>query len=415
MKKRYKFLLIIFALILVFFLGIFFNIDKARIYLKRELPPEIKIFLKEKFFGKDYIKELAYYRMSNYNQKILPQTQFQDILIEEHELKQFTKNKRFFIEKFNDKLIAINTSAKIIALDLNDLNKKEEIKNNLVDIDLIEVFDFKFYKDEIFIIVKRNKSLENKCAFLIIFKSKFETDKKLNFKKFYETEECTKGNDSAKIEIGTRNEKKGIFIATSASTNHGLAPDEKFLAENDNSIFGKILFIDFDKGEITQVAKGIRNPKSLYNYNNLILFTDSYNVNGDEINFLKEGQHYGWPISSYGEEDNIQNILEKDADYVYKKNHSSFGYQEPIISFYPSIEISSIIKIPDTFSRYWKNNFLITSNSSIYRAKFDKKFSKILFFEKIVIKNPSGDVMYLKRIDKLLLASAGKLLIMSKK
>ena len=152
----------------------------------------------------------------------------------------------------------------------------------------------------------------------------------------------------------------------------------------------------------------------MYDYNGLIFFTEGYNSNGDEINILKTNENYGWPVASYGEEDNLNAILQNQKEYIYKKNHSSFGYKEPLISFYPSIQINSLIKIPENFSNYWENNFLLTSNSNLYRIRFDKSFNKVLLFEKIVLGKPTGDILYLSKLKSFVVASNGKILTLSK-
>ena len=87
MSKFKKFL--IFLIIFTLFSGIvsFIFLDKIRVFARENIPPEIKIFVKEKFFGKQYIKELAYYRMSNYNQSVLPNSQFELLSLSQKKIK----------------------------------------------------------------------------------------------------------------------------------------------------------------------------------------------------------------------------------------------------------------------------------------------------------------------------------------
>ena len=52
--------------------------------------------------------------------------------------------------------------------------------------------------------------------------------------------------------------------------------------------------------------------------------------------------------------------------------------------------------MPKNFNEYWDNNYLIASlyGNSLYRIKFDEKFTKILFSEKIYIGERIRDVKF---------------------
>jgi hypothetical protein len=85
------------------------------------------------------------------------------------------------------------------------------------------------------------------------------------------------------------------------------------------------------------------------------------------------------------------------------------GFEEPIFSFVPSIGMSQIIRVPDTFSKKWQNNFLVTSlnGGSIYRVLFDKDFSKLIYLEKIFIGDRIRDIEYSKELNTFILALEG--------
>ena len=125
---------------------------------------------------------------------------------------------------------------------------------------------------------------------------------------------------------------------------------------------------------------------------NIILATENGPRGGDEINLIKKGNNYGWPISSYGEKYRTPN---QDEPF-YKKSHQDFNYAEPIYSFIPSIGISEIIKIGSNFSKQWRDSFLIASlnSRSIYRINFNKEYSKVKFIEKIFIGERIRDLKY---------------------
>ena len=140
--------------------------------------------------------------------------------------------------------------------------------------------------------------------------------------------------------------------------------------------------------------------------NGIIISTEPGAYGGDEINKIIFNKNYGFPVSSYGDQYDFDEILDQRADYSFKKSHREYNFQEPIFSFVPSIGISEIIKIPDSFSKYWLNNYLVSSlnGRSLYRIKFDEKFSKILFLEKIYIGERIRDIKFLKKNNSLILA-----------
>ena len=71
-----------------------------------------------------------------------------------------------------------------------------------------------------------------------------------------------------------------------------------------------------------------------------------------------------------------------------------------------AIGITEIIKLPNDFSDYWQNNFIVSSlnRGSIYRIKFDKNFKKLLFKEEIFIGKRIRDVKYIPKRKKIILA-----------
>ena len=169
----------------------------------------------------------------------------------------------------------------------------------------------------------------------------------------------------------------------------------------DNSIIGKILFIGFNNKEPKIISSGHRNTQGLWTDGTIILSTEHGPRGGDEINNIKINENYGWPEASYGEPYGPKNTEPK-----FLKDHFNFGYQEPVFTFLKAIGISELIKLPNSFSNFWQNNFLVSSlwGHSIFRIKLDKKFKKLIFYEKIYIGQRIRDIMYLKEKNAILVA-----------
>lgn len=127
---------------------------------------------------------------------------------------------------------------------------------------------------------------------------------------------------------------------------------------------------------------------------------------GDEINKIEFGGNYGFPIVSVGDQYKFEQLLNKRLNYSFQKDHAELGFKEPIFSFLKSIGISELIYVPNEFSKYWKDNFLVSSlnGRSLYRFKFDKNFTKVEFYEKIYIGERIRDLKYFENKDVVLMA-----------
>ena len=137
----------------------------------------------------------------------------------------------------------------------------------------------------------------------------------------------------------------------------------------------------------------------MYSEGNLILSTEHGPRGGDEINKIVFNNNYGWPVASYGS----KYFTPKS---YYLKNHADHGFKEPIFSFVPSIGISELIKLPNDFSDFWQDNFLIASlnDSSLYRVKFGKNYNKVIYYERIFVGQRIRDLKYHNGTDTILLA-----------
>ena len=200
----------------------------------------------------------------------------------------------------------------------------------------------------------------------------------------------------------------GILLTTD---NGSLEPSKD--PQNDKSIYGKILFIDFQNKKQITFSKGHRNPQGLYAKDKIILSTEHGPKGGDEINKIIFKKNYGWPIASYGEGYDFK----YESKPRYYKEHENLQFEEPIFSFVPSIGISELIRLPNNFSDHFQDNFIISSlnDKSIYRVKFDKNYSKVIYKEKIFIGERIRDIKYYNNLILLSLEDTGSIGIISKK
>tara|TARA_B110000027_G_C16121451_1_gene303245 strand:+ start:5089 stop:6435 length:1347 start_codon:yes stop_codon:yes gene_type:complete len=347
---------------------------------------------------------------NDYNVKFLPNTQNGDFLLSKLKVDFIKKGdvkkdtgysffQPFYLEIFDDKLILVNNDGEILFSSLSQLfNKKrsnlktKKIKSNLKT---YKVMGTLTHNSDIFV---SYLDIKNNCQIYNIASAQINFDNLL-FKKVFTSQACGSNLNAGRMSAYTHNGKNGL-LATVGGEKINQPTDEP---QNPSSDIGKILFIDLESNKKIIYSSGHRNPQGLLVDNNRIIATEHGPEGGDEINIIKKGKNYGWPISSYG---NHYSHLKKKKEKVYLKSHSSSGFVEPIYSFVPSIGISQIIKVPKDFSSDWQDNYLLASlnGASLYRIKFNDTFSGITYLEKIFINRRVRDMKYSKKHKAFIMA-----------
>jgi len=412
-KKNLNFYILSFVVFLSLIL--FLNFDRAREFLRQNLPEDTKIAIKKIFFGEKYLNEIAFYRKINYNQKVIPETEFVKISFEKillnklvefsgiHYNKAVLDNqiniKKFFIDVYGEKLIISNVKGDIFFLSLNDLKNLKEKNSNIKNFKIHDVLDIAVVNNFLFLSSAYKKNLSDDCTFFQIIFANIDNNR-LQFKNFYTSDQCLKNTLGGRIVKYNNETDDGILVTTGASET------ESHLAQKDVSIYGKILFFDIKTKEVKIFSKGHRNPQGLIVDGKNIISTEHGPYGGDEINKIIKGKNYGYPEASYGDSYEFKNNYEKNLDYRFKKNHKKFNFQEPIFSFIPSIGISEIVKVPNNFTKYWQENYLISSlnGRSIYRVKIGEIFDKIIYAEKIPIGERIRDIKFIPKLKSFVMA-----------
>jgi len=412
---------LIYIILLGSFFLFWFNLDAIRATAVSYLNEDQKQKISEIFFGKgtaDLFKKYKIYGKMNYNQNLLPATQYMHINFKHFLLKNVkmyaSKSKwnpslvQFFLEQFDEYIIISDSKANIFYINkefINDFENFSWIKlesNFKFESENGSIRDLFVYNNEIFISYSDYQIKD--CTKLNILKATISKEK-LNFKTFFKTKDCGPDLDAGRMSYYNHYGKEGLLVTTST----GIEGDE---AQDNNSSFGKILFIDFENKDSIIFSKGHRTPQGLSVENDLILSAEHGPRGGDEINLIEFGNNYGWPISSYGEpyyEEEFYKTENSKNSFFYHKNHSDYGFTEPVYAFVPSIGINQIIKVPDSFSIFWKNNYLVTSlnRGSVYRIQLDKNFNKLISREEIFIGKRIRDIIYVDGFNVFLLALEG--------
>ena len=217
----------------------------------------------------------------------------------------------------------------------------------------------------------------------------------IEFKKFFSTDECVHATDNIDGEFNAQ--QSGGRIIEYDEKHIALSVGEfreRHLAQNKNSINGKIIKINLETSGYEIISMGHRNPQGLYfdRENNFILSTEHGPRGGDEINLIdlekineSEILNYGWPISSAGV--HYKETQLKVEKYPLNNSHKVFGFIEPLKSFVPSIGISEITKIGN-------NKYVVSSMKEASLYFFELNNNKISNLKKVVVNERVRDVKF---------------------
>lgn len=122
---------------------------------------------------------------------------------------------------------------------------------------------------------------------------------------------------------------------------------------------------------------GNRNPQGMTTHpkTGIILAHEHGPQGGDEINIIKAGLNYGWPIISYGEE---------YGGGEFAVNTQYKGMAQPIYQWTPSIAPSGFAIIDNPAYGDWDGNYLVGSLKFQYLEMLYVKDLKVIKREKLV-------------------------------
>ena len=430
-KKLFIVLAILFAITLIstFFLkyNLFGVTDKIFLNFSKETKLILRSIKKNRTSGLGTLHILKNL-INDYNTKFLPETQYVDLEFYKKKIKlsgKYTENyfqksklKRnifysFYLENYRDNILVTDYLANFYLIKLEEIleknNKSLNAKIINSDLETFKVLDTLIHNNKLYI-SHSNESIKDKDCYNYNISYSELNENSLTFEKIFSSKECVKQNFyqtyGGRIKFYKHNNQDGILLTIGddiVNLNNENRKNDR--AQDDKSIVGKIIFINFNDNTAEIFSKGHRNPQGLFVDDNVILSTEHGPKGGDEINKIIYGENYGWPIASYGETYSWGSKENNREVSDFKKSHFQYGFKEPIFSFVPSIGISEIVRVPDNFSKLWENNFLVSSlyGHSLFRIKFDEEYNKILYSEKIFIGDRIRDLKFNKNVGALFL------------
>lgn len=199
----------------------------------------------------------------------------------------------------------------------------------------------------------------------------------------------TRGEDG--FHLGSRMlfDKSGLLYVTFGDR---FAESVRGESQQLNSSVGKIIrinqdgtyakgnpFISDPKARKEIWSLGHRNPQGLaFNPVTGDLWSTEHGPNaGDELNLIRPGANYGWPIISYGKADGggpLSDITQKE------------GLEQPLYYWDPTVAPCGMTFYSGNLIREWKNNLFVGTlrGSSIIRLVIDQKTNRIMGEEKLL-------------------------------
>lgn len=210
---------------------------------------------------------------------------------------------------------------------------------------------------------------------------------------------ATNGN----IQYGSRLvfDKNGhLFVSTGEKSN----PEVRVQAQQLNSYLGKVVRITTEGKPVqgnpflkTQGAMpgifslGHRNPDGLdINPATGELWESEFGPRGgDEINIIRAGKNYGWPVITYG--------IEYSGKKVGEGNQQKAGMQQPVYYWDPVISPCGICFYKGSVIPEWKNNLFVAALSGQQIDRLVIRDNKVVGEERLLvdINNRFRDITYM--------------------
>ena len=298
---------------------------------------------------------------------------------------------------------------------INDNLSLKQIKNNINNFIGLKQFqknkngknynfairDLFIHKNKIFI--SYTEEIEEDCWNTSVIYGDMNYDS-ITFKKLSFNDKCIHSDINSEFNIDGEfnNGSSGGRIQSFDDDNILLSVGcylSRYLAQDKNSINGKIIKINIHDSKYEIISMGHRNPQGLYfdKENNIILESEHGPMGGDEINLIdlkminkSKPLNYGWAIASAGEHygGKIKENDKKYKKYPLHKSHTKYGFIEPLKSFVPSIGISEITKIGI-------NKYVVAS------LGYDRPGDKSLYFFELDVDNKITNLKQIQVFERI--------------
>jgi glucose/arabinose dehydrogenase len=128
-------------------------------------------------------------------------------------------------------------------------------------------------------------------------------------------------------------------------------------------------------------AYGNRNPQGLaiHPETGELWETEHGPQGGDELNIIKPGKNYGWPVIAYG--------AEYTGNPINKGQTALTGMEQPVYYWDPAIAPSGITFYSGKLITEWKNNLFVCALAGQHLSRLVIKNNKVVGEERLLLDN----------------------------
>lgn len=235
--------------------------------------------------------------------------------------------------------------------------------------------------------------IESGATNLTLVRFKIDGDKMTNLETIFKASPTNKwrGHYGSRIEFD-KNNMLYLSIGEGGSSSRGGANSSNMNAQNVKEAWGKVHRMN-DDGTVPKdnpVLAGNTEPTTVFTYGHrnpqgLIMnqaTQELYEVEhgpkgGDELNIIKKGNNYGWPLISYG--------VNYDGVTV-SENPKMEGMVDPIFAYVPSIATCGLAFVTSDKFSAWKGNLLVGGLAGQYLSRLVIKDNKFVSEHKLLEK-----------------------------
>jgi glucose/arabinose dehydrogenase len=133
--------------------------------------------------------------------------------------------------------------------------------------------------------------------------------------------------------------------------------------------YGTLLKLDLKSKSISTISTGHRNPQGLCLMGGQLFSSEQGPDGGDELNQIKVGKDYGWPLESYGMP--YGEFAPRGAKSPAFSSHKNS--EKPLLSWVPAIAAGDLLCPNNAMRGAWSRSFLLATlkDSSIRRIVLD--------------------------------------------
>jgi cytochrome c2 len=151
------------------------------------------------------------------------------------------------------------------------------------------------------------------------------------------------------------------------------------LAQDPEADYGKVIAIDIATGTAETLSRGHRNMQGIVVGDSGAIWTVEHGPRGgDELNEVRPGRNFGWPLETYGTKYSglpVNGVLSLGRHETY---------DQPAHAWLPSIAVSGMTTVRD-FHEAWDGDMLVSTLAGQMLVRLRTDQGRLVFAERIVI------------------------------